>query len=80
MNATSWPKSSTLWLGISACEIGRSLSEVFYTALGLLARMGRVREGALMDFRVLGPVEVRDDQDRVVPLRGQLDRALLALL
>ncbi|QUQ68279.1 tetratricopeptide repeat protein [Kutzneria sp. CA-103260] len=33
-----------------------------------------------MDFRVLGPVEIRDDQDRVIGLRGQLDRALLALL
>ena len=58
-----------------------ALGEVFYAALELLARMGPVvGEGARMDFRVLGPVEVRDDQDRVVSLRGQLDRALLALL
>ncbi|GHH42168.1 SARP family transcriptional regulator [Lentzea cavernae] len=33
-----------------------------------------------MGFRLLGPVEIRDEMDRLVPLRGQRDRALLALL
>src|SRR5215831_17479691 len=32
-----------------------------------------------MDFRILGPLEVRDE-DREVPLRGGKERALLALL
>ncbi|WP_460393592.1 AfsR/SARP family transcriptional regulator, partial [Actinophytocola sediminis] len=34
----------------------------------------------MVDFRVLGPVEIRDARDEVVGLRARLDRALLALL
>jgi DNA-binding SARP family transcriptional activator len=35
---------------------------------------------AVLDFRLLGPLEVVDDDGRAVPLGGQKQRALLALL
>jgi DNA-binding SARP family transcriptional activator len=33
-----------------------------------------------MDFRILGPLEVRDDADRPLELGGRKQRALLAVL
>src|SRR5262249_61041945 len=42
-------------------------------------RRGTVGEEARMEFRILGPLEVRDG-DREVQLRGGKQRALLALL
>src|SRR3954462_408761 len=41
----------------------------------------RVRDTwTVLDFRMLGPLEVVDGGDRVLPLAGQKQRALLAVL
>src|SRR5262245_7277882 len=44
-----------------------------------LGPRGTFNREAGMEFRILGPLEVRDE-DREVPLRGGKERALLALL
>src|SRR5262245_13288340 len=45
----------------------------------LQSRIGRRAEGAAMRFKVLGPLEVEDD-DGAVPIVGQRPRALLTAL
>src|SRR5262249_49887162 len=71
-------------LGRSSCRQSRSSHRSAPIVDGtsgnpLVTRWSPVLGSIRMEFRVLGPVEVRDG-DHELPLGGQLQRALLALL